>query len=45
MLFRSAIEQDLLQLLHRARINHRHLPIPQAGVALPGQNQPLNVRW
>ena len=44
MLLRRAIEQHLLQFLHRARVNHRHLPILQPRVALSGQNQPLNVR-
>jgi hypothetical protein len=44
VLLRRAIEQHLLQFLHRAGINHRHLAVLQARVVLPGQNQPLNVR-
>jgi hypothetical protein len=44
VLLRCAVEQDFLQFLHRAGVNHRYFAIPQARVVLAGQNQPLNIR-
>ena len=44
MLLRRAIQQHLLQFLHRTRVDHRHFSVGQAGVVLPRQYQSLNLR-
>src|SRR5579859_2287950 len=40
----SAIAQHLLEFFHRFGVKDGELAIFQAGMALPGQEQPLNIR-